>query len=80
VTAQFSRQAIAALSANRPVTGSALVRRLVRARNDPGKARVRMLLIALNDAQLRSGLGLAPEDIAILRAHAAKSACPGLRR
>jgi hypothetical protein len=39
-----------------------------------------MLLIALNDAQLRSGLGLAPEDIAILRAHAAKSACPGLRR
>jgi hypothetical protein len=68
VTVQFSRQAIAALSADLPMTRSGLVRRLVRARNDPGKERVRTLLIELNDAQLRSGLGLTPEDIAVLRA------------
>jgi hypothetical protein len=36
-------------------------------RNDPGKERIRMCLIDLDDAQLRSGLGLAPEDIAVLR-------------
>ena len=67
-TVQFSRQAIAALSADLPMTGSGLVRRLVRARNDPGKERVRRLLIELDDAQLQSGLGLTPEDIAVLRA------------
>ena len=67
MTTQFSRQAIIALSAGLPTTGSGLVRRLVRARNDPGKERVRMWLLDLDDAQLRSGLGLMPEDIAVLR-------------
>jgi hypothetical protein len=57
MTVQFSRQTIAALSANLPMTGSGLVRRLVRARNDPGKERVRMWLLHLDDAQLQSGLG-----------------------
>ena len=52
MTAQFSRQAIIALSAGLPTTGSGLVRRLVRARNDPGKERVRMWLLGLDDAQL----------------------------
>lgn len=67
MTIQFSRQAIATLSASLPPAGSGLVRRLVRARNDPGKERIRMWLIDLDDAQLRSGLGLTLEDIAVLR-------------
>jgi hypothetical protein len=57
-TIQFSRKAIAA---------SGLVRRIVRARNDPGKERIRMWLTHLNDGELRSGLGLTREDIAVLR-------------
>ena len=65
MTIQFSRQAIAAVSV--PTTGSGLVRRLVQARNDPGKKRIRMWLLDLDDAQLQSGLGLTPEDIAVLR-------------
>jgi hypothetical protein len=65
---QFSRQAIVALPANLPMTGSGLIRRLVRARNDSGKERIRMLLIEIDDAQLRSRLGLSLEDIAVLRA------------
>jgi hypothetical protein len=67
MTIQFSRQAIAEVSASLPTTGSGLVRRLVRARNDPGKKRIRMWLLNLNDAQLQSSLGLMPEDIAVLR-------------
>ena len=47
--------------------GSGLVRRLVRAYNDPGKERIRMWLIDLDDAQLQSGLGLTVEDVAVLR-------------
>ena len=50
-----------------PPAGSALVRRLVRARNDPGKERIRMWLIDVDDTQLRSRLGLTQEDIAVLR-------------
>ena len=65
MTIQFSKQPIAVLSDGPP--GSGLVRRLVRARNDSGKERIRMWLIDLDDAQLRSGLGLTVEDIAILR-------------
>ena len=68
MTIQFSRQAIAAVSLSLPTRGSGLVRRLVRARNDPGKERVRMWLLNLDDAQLQSGLGLTPQDIAVLRA------------
>ena len=68
MTIQFSRKAIAALSASPHAPVSSLVRRLVRAKNDPGKERIRMWLIALDDAELRSGLGLTLEDIAALRA------------
>ena len=68
MTVQFSRQAIAALSASLPTPGSGLVRRLVRAQNDPGKERVRMWLLDIDDAQLQSGLSLTLEDIAVLRA------------
>ena len=60
MTIQFSRKGL-------PSTDSALVRRLVRARNDPGKERIRMWLINVDDAQLRSRLGLTQEDIAVLR-------------
>ena len=67
MTIQFSKQPIAVLSEGLPKTGSRLVRRLVCARDDPGKERIRMWLIDLDDAQLRSGLGLTVEDIAVLR-------------
>ena len=60
MTILFSRKGLSS-------TGSALVRRLVRARNDPGKERIRMWLINVDDAQLRSRLGLTQEDIAVLR-------------
>ena len=67
MTIQFSKQPIAVLSDGLPKMGSSLVRRLVCARDDPGKARIRMWLIDLDDSQLRSGLGLTVEDITILR-------------
>jgi hypothetical protein len=67
MTIQFSKQPIAVLSDGLPKIGSGLVRRLVCARDDPGKARIRMWLIDLDDAQLQSGLGLTVEDIAVLR-------------
>ena len=64
---QFSKQSIAMLSDGLPKMRSGLVCRLVCARDDPGKERIRMWLIELDDAQLQSGLGLTVEDIAILR-------------
>jgi hypothetical protein len=65
---QFSKQPTAAApSEGRPKMRSHLVCRLVGARDDPGKDRIRMWLIDLDDAQLRSGLGLTVEDIAVLR-------------
>ena len=67
MTIQFSKQPIAVLPEGLPKTGSSLVRRLVCAQDDPGKERIRMWLIDLDDAQLRSGLGLTEEDIAVLR-------------
>ena len=60
MTTQFSG------NASLPPAGSALVRGLVRARNDPGKDRIRWL-IDVDDTQLRSRLGLTQEDIAVLR-------------
>jgi hypothetical protein len=56
------------LLASLATRGSGLVRRLVRARNDPVKERIRMWILDLADAQLRSGLGLTSEDITVLRA------------
>ena len=67
MTIQFSKQPIAVLSDGLPKMGSGLVRRLARARSDPGKKRICIWLIDLDDAQLRSGLGLTVEDIAVLR-------------
>jgi hypothetical protein len=67
MTIQFSTHAIAARSKGFPRSTSGLVRRLLRARNDPGKTRIRNRLIGLDDAQLQSGLGLTVADIAVLR-------------
>jgi hypothetical protein len=67
MTIQFSKQPIAALSEGPAKMGSGLVRRLVRARDDPGKERIRKWLIDIDDAKLQSGLGLTLEDIAVLR-------------
>ena len=67
MTIQFSKQPIAVLTDGFSKMGSALVRRLVCARDDPGKERIRRWLIDLDDAQLQLGLGLTIEDIAVLR-------------
>ena len=56
MTVQVSRRAVTAGSL--PTSGSGLLRRLVSAQNDPGKERIRIWLIDLDDAQLRAGLGL----------------------
>jgi hypothetical protein len=75
MTIQFSKQPIAVLSDGLSKMGSGLVRRLVCARDDPGKERIHMWLLNLNDAQLQSGLGLTVEDIAVLRS-GSKTASP----
>ena len=75
MTVQFSRKVLTAFSASPFVMRSGLVRRLVRARNDPGKERIRKWLIDIDDAKLQSRLGLTLEDIAVLREwHATKPA------
>jgi hypothetical protein len=73
MTIQFPRKAISVFSAGLPAPSSSLVRRLVRARNDPGKERIRTWLVELDDAELRSSLGLTPEDIASLRESSLRS-------
>ena len=73
MTIQFPKQSIAVLSDGRPKMRSGLVRRLVCARDDPGKERIRKWLIDLDDAQLQSGLGLTVEDIAVLRTGTCKA-------
>ena len=77
MTIQFSKQQIAVISGGVPQNGSGLVCRLVCARDDPGKERIRMWLIDLDDAQLQSGLGLTVEDIAVLRTRR-KTASPAI--
>jgi hypothetical protein len=67
MTIQFSKQPIATFSDGLSKMRSGLVRRLGCAREDPGKERIRMWLIDLDDARLKSGLGLTAEDIAVLR-------------
>ena len=73
MTIQFPKQSIAVLSDGLPKMRSGLVRRLVCARDDPGKERIRKWLIDLDDAQLQSGLGLTVEDIAVLRTGTCKA-------
>ena len=72
-TADHLQQGIAARPAGRPKAGSSLVRRLVRAKDDPAKQRIRAQLSAVDDARL-IGLGLTSEDIAALRGAASPRA------
>ena len=62
----LSQQRMTALPAALPKARSSLVRRLVAARNDPAKQRIRAWLANLEDERL-SDLGLTPQDIVILR-------------
>jgi len=46
---------------------SPLVNRLIQPDIDPGRFRIRQLLVQLPDERLRTGLGLSDKDIALLR-------------
>ena len=65
-TADHLHQYIAARPAGCAIAGSSLVRRLVRAKDDPAKQRIRAQLSEIDDERLL-GLGLTSEDIAALR-------------
>jgi hypothetical protein len=65
-TKQGQHQNIAKGPAGCREAGSSLVRRLVQAKDDPGKQRIRRWLCAINDERLLN-FGLTPEDIALLR-------------
>jgi hypothetical protein len=60
------QQSTAKPSASCRKARSSLVRRLVRAKDDPAKQRIRRWLSDIDDERLLS-LGLTPEDIALLR-------------
>jgi len=66
MTIKSTRRGIVAPPARRLQIRSSLVRRLVRARDDPAKQRIRAWLGDLDDRKLY-GLGLMPEDIAAIR-------------
>src|SRR5215467_13649486 len=65
-TTDHLQQDIAVRPAGRAMPGSGLVRRLVRAKDDPAKQRIRTQLSEIDDERL-FGLGLTSEDIAALR-------------
>jgi hypothetical protein len=78
MTMQGQHQNLVKYPAKRREAGSSLVRRLVQAKDDPGKQRIRRWLCAINDERL-SNFGLTPEDIALLR-NSGSSAQTGSRR
>ena len=63
---EHSSQNGAARPATRQKARSGLVHRLVKAKDDPAKQRIRHWLSDINDERLLS-FGLTPEDIALLR-------------
>jgi hypothetical protein len=65
-TTDHPQQDIAARPAGRTIAGSGLVRRLVLAKDDPAKQRIRAHLSEIDDERL-FGLGLKSEDVAALR-------------
>lgn len=65
-TLDHLQQGIAVSSAGHPKAGSSLVRRLVLAKDDPAKQRIRAQLGEIDDERLLC-LGLTSEDIAALR-------------
>ena len=74
---QFLRRGITARPAKDLKVRSSLVRRLVQARDDPAKHRIRAWLCDLND-ELLSNLGCTSDDIAVLRG--TRKGVTGLRR
>jgi hypothetical protein len=72
-TADHLQQGLAVRPVGRPIAGSSLVRRLVLAKDDPAKQRVRAWLSDINDERLFC-LGLTSEDIAALRGTASPPA------
>jgi hypothetical protein len=66
MTIQFHRQGMAASPVVFPRAESAFVRRLLEARDDAVKFRVREWLMRLDDQRLM-GFGLTKDDIALLR-------------
>ena len=72
-TADHLQQGIAVPPAGRPIAGSSLVRRLVLAKDDPAKQRIRALLGDIDDERLFC-FGLTSEDIASLRGTASPTA------
>jgi hypothetical protein len=72
-TIDHLQQDIAVSPASRAIAGSSLVRRLVRAKDDPAKQRIRAQLSEIDDEGL-FGLGLTSEDIAALRGTASPPA------
>ena len=71
MTVHFSRQGLAAVPMMAPAAQSSFVRRLLQARDDAAKRRVRAWLLEIEDERLLR-FGLTPEDIAILRATGAR--------
>jgi hypothetical protein len=65
-TTDHLQQDIAVRPSGHAIAGSGLVRRLVRAKDDPAKQRIRAQLSEIDDERL-FGLGLTSEDIAALR-------------
>ena len=76
-TADHLRQGIAMPQAGRPIAGSSLVRRLVLAKDDPAKLRIRAWLSDIDDERLFC-FGLTSEDIAALRGAASPTAAANL--
>jgi hypothetical protein len=65
-TVECLQQSVAVSPIARQKSGSSLVRRLVQAKDDPAKQRIRTSLSNIDDGKL-SNLGLTSEDIATLR-------------
>ena len=72
-TIDRQQQDVAARPAARPIAGSSLVRRLVLAKADAAKQRIRAQLSEMDDERL-FGIGLTSEDIAALRGTASPPA------
>jgi hypothetical protein len=72
-TTELLQQGFTTRSLGRPKAGSSLVRRLVQAKDDPAKQRVRAQLSAVDDERLFC-LGFTSEDIAALRGTASPTA------
>jgi hypothetical protein len=78
-TMEGSRQSVPARPGRFRKARSSLVRRLIQARDDPAKQRIRRWLSDIDDERLLS-FGLTPEDIALLRGSGGSGNFIGLLR